>query len=200
MAACEIAKMGDPILDRVAEPVDDPTTPEIRSIVSDMIDTLTAVDACGIAAPQIFHSKRIFTYRLTPGRIPPGSKDKPVDWTTMINPVVVPETDVKKLVWERCLSLPGLHGKVPRYPKITVKFTTLEGKPDQRYAEGWLAPIFQHEIDHLDGVLYPMRMLDLSFLEFNSAPGKLWRDAKSDPLMDPLFRRMTEEWKGAPSS
>jgi peptide deformylase len=194
MAVRQIVIMGHPILQRSAEPVDDPTSAETRAIVQDMIDTLIDVSACGIAAPQIYSSKRIFTYRLTAERIPLGSTMVPIDWTTMINPVVTPVCEEKVPVWERCLSIPGLHGKVPRFPQITVKHLTLEGKVAETYAEGWLAAIFQHEIDHLDGILYPMRMTDLALLAFNSSPGRLAQDAATGTQMDPLYRKMVEGW------
>src|SRR5215813_2538575 len=143
MPARDILKMGHPILRMIAEPVADPTAPEIGAVVQDMIDTMEAINACGIAAPQIRVSKRVFTYRLTADRIPPGSPLEPIGWTTMVNPRIVPQTDRKVMVWERCLSLPGLHGKVPRYPRITISYQTLEGKSASQDVEGWLAPIFQ---------------------------------------------------------
>ena len=126
------------------------------------------INACGLAAPQIGVDSRVVLYRIPEDRIPPGAKTSPVPWTLMINPVITPLDGAKAPIWERCLSLPGLYGKVPRYRRIGISFMTRDGKTVEREASGFHAMILQHECDHLDGVLYPMRMTDLAKLTFAS--------------------------------
>src|SRR5258707_14801000 len=128
MRVLRIAKMGNPILLKVAEPVADPTAPEIRSLAADMQETLEDIGASGLAAPQVFVSERVVVYRIIASRIPEGSGLQPRPWTVMVNPVITPRRDAKTPVWERCLSIPGLHGKVPRYLDINIRYQTLEGK------------------------------------------------------------------------
>ena len=192
MARLKIAKMGNPILLKVAERVEDPTTPEIRRLAADMRETLEDISANGIAAPQVYESKRIVVFSVTPNRIPPGSKMKPIPWTTMVNPVVTPRSEKREMMWERCLSIPGLHAKVERYQEVTCTFQNLEGETEAIDAEGWLSMVFQHEEDHLNGILYPMRMKDLSWLEFNEEPGRFAEDVKVMKDMDPVFRKWAE--------
>jgi peptide deformylase len=171
MAIREIVKMGHPALRRVAEPVGDATAPEIRALVGDMRETLEAIDANGLAAPQVQVNKRVVIYRIPAHRIPKDSKQEPVPWTVMVNPVIQPLTQQKRLIWERCLSLPGLYGKVPRYTSVRVTFQTLDGQAVEATANGFHAMLLQHECDHLDGILYPMRMTDLSLLTYASELG-----------------------------
>lgn len=171
MAVLEIVKMGHPALKRVAEPVSDPSSPEIVSLVADMRETLEAIDANGLAAPQVQVNQRVVVYRVPAERIPKEARQQPVPWTVMINPVIVPLTDEKEPIWERCLSLPGLYGKVPRYTRIHIGFTTMKGESVEHDAVGFHAMLLQHECDHLDGILYPMRMTDLSLLSFVSELG-----------------------------
>jgi peptide deformylase len=171
MAVLEIVKMGHPALKRVAQPVADSGAPEIARLVADMRETLEAIDANGLAAPQVQVNQRVVVYRVPAQRIPKGASQQPVPWTVMINPVIKPLTDEKEPIWERCLSLPGLYGKVPRYTRIHIAFTTLNGERIERDAVGFHAMLLQHECDHLDGILYPMRMTDLSLLSFVSELG-----------------------------
>src|SRR5687768_17763732 len=128
MAVLRIAKMGNPVLLQKAAPVEDPSAPEIRRLAADMQDTIEDIGASGLAAPQVFVSKRVVVYRMIAARIPPGSGVQPRPWTVMVNPVITPRTEDKTPVWERCLSIPGLHGKVPRYARITIHYQTLEGE------------------------------------------------------------------------
>ncbi|MCD6042663.1 MAG: def 1, partial [Burkholderiales bacterium] len=188
MAVLRIAKMGNPILLRKAEPVEDPAAPEIRRLAQDMQDTIEDIGASGIAAPQVFVSKRVVVYRIIAARIPPGSGLVPRPWTVMVNPVITPKTETKTPVWERCLSVPGLHGKVPRYMSISITYQDLNGKSVTHEATSSWAALLQHECDHLDGIVYPMRMSDLSLLAYNDEPGPLARDVGADPKgIDPLF-------------
>lgn len=197
MAILRIAKMGNPILLQKAAPIPDPTAPEIRRLAQDMQETLEDIGASGLAAPQVFESKRLVVYRIIASRIPKGSGLKPVPWTVLVNPVITPKTKERTLVWERCLSLPGMHGKVPRYPQISITYQTLEGKTVTHDAHSSWAAILQHEVDHLDGFIYPMRMTDLSMLAFNDEPGPLAREVMADRTgIDPLFVDLVERWPG----
>ena len=130
MAIRQIAKMGHPVLRKKAAPVDDPTDPDIAHLAADMRDTLEWIGAAGVAAPQVYDSRRVVVYRILADRIPPGVALEPLPWTVMVNPVITPLSEEVGLIWERCLSLPGLHGKVPRYKKIEITHLTLgRGKP-----------------------------------------------------------------------
>ena len=110
MAVLRIAKMGNPILHTPAAPVADPMAPEIAKLAADMRETLEDIGASGLAANQVFVSQRVVVYRMISSRIPDGSGFGPVPWTVMINPVITPLDKEKQSYWERCLSIPGLHG------------------------------------------------------------------------------------------
>ena len=197
MAVLRIAKMGNPVLSQVAAQVADPTAPGIKKLAADMRDTIEDIGASGLAAPQVFESTRVVVYRIIASRIPEGSGLEPRPWTVMVNPVIKPKTDKKTLVWERCLSVPGLHGKVPRYSHITISYQDLDGRTVSHDAHSSWAALLQHECDHLDGILYPMRMTDLALLAYNDEPGPLAREVAADPKgIDPLFIDLVERWPG----
>jgi len=197
MSVLRIAKMGNPVLLRKAELVADPTSPEIRRLAANMQETLEDIGASGLAAPQVFVSQRVVVYRIIASRIPEGSGLQPRPWTVMVNPVITPRRDAKTPVWERCLSIPGLHGKVPRYLDINIRYQTLEGKTESHEAYSSWAALLQHECDHLDGIVYPMRMTDLSLLAYNEEPGPLAREVAESPKgIDPLFIDLVERWPG----
>jgi peptide deformylase len=197
MSVLRIAKMGNPILLKVAEPVADPKAPEIRRLAADMQETLEDIGASGLAAPQVFVSKRVVVYRIIASRIPEGSGLLPRPWTVMVNPVITPKAPVKTPVWERCLSIPGLHGKVPRFMHIEIAYQDLDGNSHRHDAHSSWAALLQHECDHLDGVVYPMRMTDLSLLAYNEEPGPLAKEVTADPRgIDPLFIDLVESWPG----
>jgi peptide deformylase len=166
MAVLRIAKMGNPVLLQKAAPVEDPTAPEIRQLAADMQDTLEDIGASGLAAPQVFVSKRVVVYRIIAARIPEGSGLVPRPWTVMINPVITPKAQATTPVWERCLSIPGLHGKVPRYMDIEISYYDLNGKKHSHQATSSWAALLQHECDHLDGILYPQRIEDMRAFGF----------------------------------
>jgi len=197
MAVLRIAKMGNPVLLRKAEPVADPTAPGIRRLAADLQDTLEDIGASGLAAPQVFVSKRVVVYRIIAARIPEGSGLEPRPWTVMVNPVITPKAAEKTPVWERCLSIPGLHGKVPRFLNIEITFQDLDGKTHAHEARSSWAALLQHECDHLDGIVYPMRMTDLSLLAYNDEPGPLAREiSRGEKNIDPLFIDLVERWPG----
>ena len=197
MAVLRIARMGNPVLLQKAAPVEDPTAPEIRRLAADMQDTIEDIGASGLAAPQVFVPKRVVVYRMIAARIPPGSGLQPRPWTVMVNPVITAKSEAKTAVWERCLSVPGLHGKVPRFMNIKIRYEDLEGKTHSHDATSSWAALLQHECDHLDGILYPMRMTDLSLLAYNEEPGPLARELAENPKgIDPLFADLVERWPG----
>jgi len=197
VAVLRIAKMGNPVLLSRAEPVADPTAHEIRQLAADMQETLEDIGASGLAAPQVFVPKRVVVYRIIASRIPAGSGLKPRPWTVMVNPVITPKAQQKTDVWERCLSIPGLHGKVPRWLDINIRYQTLDGETVSHDAFSSWAALLQHECDHLDGVLYPQRMTDLSLLAYNDEPGPLAREVHENPKgVDPLFIDLVERWPG----
>ena len=168
MSIHRILLMGNEHLKQVSAPVTDPTSFEIAKLVDDLLDTIKSVDGNGLAAPQIGVNLRVVVYRVPAHRIPAGARQQPVPWTTLINPVLEPLSDDKRPIWERCQSLPNLYGRVPRYNHIRLTFTTPAGKTETREARGYHAMLLQHECDHLDGVLYPMRMSDMRDLAFIS--------------------------------
>jgi len=189
--------MGNPVLLRKAEPVADPTAPDIRALAADMQDTLEDIGASGLAAPQVFVSKRVVVYRMIAARIPAGSGIPPRPWTVMVNPVITPKAPATTPVWERCLSVPGMHGKVPRYLNIEITWSDLEGRRHREDAFSSWAALLQHECDHLDGFVFPMRMTDLSLLAFNEEPGPLARELHEGASgIDPLFIDLVERWPG----
>ena len=165
MAILKIAKMGHPALRRPAEEVVDPTAPEIRRLAQDMLETMEDADGAGLAAPQVHVPLRVVIFHVPAGR--DEENPQPVPLSVLINPVVEPLTDEVETDWEGCLSVPGMMGAVPRFTKVRYRAVSLEGEPIDRVAEGFHARVAQHECDHLDGILYPQQMNDLSLLMFN---------------------------------
>ena len=167
MAILKIARMGHPVLRGVAERVADPTAPEIRHLVADMVETLDDIGGAGLAAPQVHVPLRVVIFRVSPERVTGRPEDEALGLTVLVNPVITPEGETRELGWEGCLSVPGLRGAVPRWARIRYRAETLEGGTIDRTVEGFHARVVQHECDHLDGVLYPQRMTDLRLLLFN---------------------------------
>lgn len=171
--------MGNPVLRQRAEPVPNPLAPEVRELVADMIETMEEASGIGLAAPQIGVSSRVMVF-YAPGEEPaPEGREEweerpdadeihanPV--TILINPEVEALSDDRDLGWEGCLSVPGLLGLVPRFTRIRYSGISPEGRLVERVASGFHARVFQHEFDHLDGILYPQRMADPSMLIFES--------------------------------
>jgi peptide deformylase len=164
----EILRMGDPRLLRVSEPVRDPGAPELRALVDDMFETMHAANGAGLAAPQIGVPLRvvIFGYADPLARNPRYPEADPVPQTVLLNPVLEPLTDEMEEGWEGCLSVPGLRGVVPRIRRLRYSGYGLDGQRIERIADGFHARVVQHECDHLDGILYPMRMKDYSRFGF----------------------------------
>jgi peptide deformylase len=195
MAIRKIARMGHPVLYEVAVPVADPTDPEVARLARDMQDTLVDVGGSGLAAPQVFESTRLVVYRSS-RRLMAEADASEDAWVVMVNPELAMSTDEPVMGWERCLSIPGLHGQVPRARTLLCSYQTLDGETIEHEATGTLAMLLQHECDHLDGVLYPMRMTDLSQLEFDAEPGQLARDLAAGADVWPLMRRLVDDWPG----
>ncbi len=167
MAILKIARMGHPVLMRPAEPVADPTSPEIKRVVADMIETMDDADGRGLAATQVHINKRIVVFRPPPDDPKqPEGPNGPV--LALINPEITALGEEMDEGWEGCLSVPGLRGVVPRYTKIRYRGVTPSGEKIDRTVSGYHARVVQHEVDHLDGVLYPQRMKDLGLLVFES--------------------------------
>lgn len=167
MPILKIARMGHPVLKRVADLVPDPTAPEIRALVDAMIDSMAEAQGIGLAAPQVHVSNRVVILTVPEVRTDPDDpEDTAMPLTALINPEIEPLGGEKTEDWEACLSLPGMTGLVPRYKRIRYSWSTLSGERMERIASGFHARAVQHECDHLDGVLYPMRMTDLSTLAF----------------------------------
>jgi len=169
----KIARMGHPVLGQIAAPVADPRTPEIRRLINDMIETMMDANGAGLAAPQVHVPLRIVVFQAPGERSNPGLSeaerfDHTAPLTVLINPeiaVLSPETEGG---WEGCLSVPGLRGWVERPAHIRYRGLTPDGQTLTREARGFHARVMQHEVDHLDGRLYPSRMGDLSKLIFES--------------------------------
>ena len=195
MAVRRIAQMGNPILSQIAKPIDDPTDPEIARLAEDMKDTLIDIGGSGIAAPQVFESLRLVVYRVS-NRLDADAVEAADPWVVLVNPVLTYSDDTMIDGWERCLSVPGLHGKVSRYKHLHMRYQTLSGETVELDASGALAALLQHECDHLDGVLYPMRMTDLSKLEFNAEPGHLAQDIADGQKVWPVLRGLVDAWPG----
>lgn len=165
--------MGHPVLARLAEPVADPTAPEVRALVADMIETMIDANGAGLAAPQVYVPQRVIIFQAPADRAPQGLEedeafDHTVELTVLINPEIEILTREIEQGWEGCLSVPGLRGLVPRFTELVYRGYGLDGELIERRAKGFHARVVQHECDHLDGVLYPQRMTDLGDLIFES--------------------------------
>ncbi len=178
MAILKIARMGHPVLRRVADPVVDPTAPEIRRLVRDMLETLEDIGGVGLAAPQVHVSRRVVIFEVPAERAArDGNGEAPPDglaMTVLINPVIEPLADEQALGWGACLSVPGLTGAVPRWTRIRYHGYGLEGERIEREAGGFHARVVQHECDHLDGKVYLDRMRSMESLSFLPESRRYW--------------------------
>ena len=166
MTVHTILKMGDPRLLRVAQPVTDFDSPALQRLVMDMVDTMAAANGAGLAAPQIGVDLQVVVFG-TGAPNPRYPDAPPVPRTVLINPVITPLSAEQADDWEGCLSVPGLRGVVPRWQRIRYQGFDLAGQPIDREAQGFHARVVQHECDHLDGLVYPMRMDDLTYFGFS---------------------------------
>ena len=172
MAIREVLKMGDPRLLAVATPVSGFGAPELENLLADMRDTMRDLNGAGLAAPQIGVGLRvgIFGFDSNP-RYPEADS---VPFTVLINPILTPLGEEQDEGWEGCLSVPGMRGLVPRYRNLRYTGQDVAGMPIDRTVSDFHARVVQHEVDHLDGILYPRRIRDLTQFGFNDAlfPGE----------------------------
>ncbi len=194
MTLLKIARMGHPVLKQRAAEVQDPTAPEIRRLVVDMIETMRDANGTGLAAPQVHIPLRVVVFFVNEGRaarenagddqdsgdFDADSRDGGVPLTVLINPELEFLSEDQSVGWEGCLSVPGLAGQVPRYTALRYSAYDLEGQRFERVAKGFHARVVQHECDHLDGVLYPQRMTDLSSLTFTTEIGAASEPSQED--------------------
>jgi peptide deformylase len=163
----EVLKMGDPRLLRRASPVTEFNTPALEALLRDMRDTMASLDGAGLAAPQIGVGLRVVIFGLSANPRYPDAE--PVPDTVLINPVITALGDAIEEGWEGCLSVPGLRGWVPRYARVRYHGMDANGRAFERSVEGFHARVVQHECDHLDGILYPMRVQDFTRFGFIEA-------------------------------
>ena len=159
MAVKPVLRMGDPRLLLVSAPVREFGTAQLRELITDMEDTMRAAGGAGLAAPQIGVLQRVVIFG--GGRTERYPDADAVPYTVLINPKLKPLRGGKDEDWEGCLSVPGLRGMVPRYRRLRYRGSDESGQPIDRTVSGFHARVVQHEVDHLDGVLYPMRIQDL---------------------------------------
>ena len=164
--------MGDPRLLEVAKPVAAFGTPELESLLRDMRDTMQDLNGAGLAAPQIGVGLRVVIFGIEANPRYPDAD--PVPFTVLINPELTPMGDEIEEGWEGCLSVPGMRGLVPRYRQLRYSGVDARGQPIDRTVDDFHARVVQHEVDHLDGILYPRRIRDLTQFGFTEAlfPGQ----------------------------
>jgi peptide deformylase len=165
MAVRPVLRMGDPRLLEPSAAVERFDTPDLHALLQDMHDTMEALNGAGLAAPQIAVPLRVVVFGLK--RNPRYPEAEEVPYTVLINPVITPTTGEMEEGWEGCLSVPGMRGLVPRWRSLRYQGSDPFGRPIDRTVSGFHARVVQHECDHLDGILYPMRIRDLRHFGFN---------------------------------
>jgi peptide deformylase len=172
MAIREVLKMGDPRLLAVAQPVAEFGSPELKSLLTDMQDTMHDLNGAGLAAPQIGVGLRVVIFGFEENPRYPDADSVP--FTILINPQLTALSEFQDEGWEGCLSVPGMRGLVPRYRELRYTGFDADGNPIDRSVKDFHARVVQHEVDHLDGILYPRRIRDLTQFGFNDAlfPGE----------------------------
>jgi peptide deformylase len=178
----QITQLGHPVLRQAAKRVENISDPSVQDLIDDMLVTVDDANGVGLAAPQVYQSVRIFI--MAPGtssRYPDSPYMEP---TALINPEIISASDEMEKGWEGCLSIPGVRGLVPRHASIDVKYTTRDGETIETKLEGFIARIFQHELDHLDGVVFFDRMDSTTEIVME----KEWQR-----MMDMAFRQAEED-------
>jgi len=165
MAIMPVLKMGDQRLWQKAKPVVNFDTPSLHELLANMRDTMQALNGAGLAAPQIGVGFRVVIFGLQDNSRYPDADTVPE--TVLINPVITPQGEAVEEDWEGCLSVPGLRGLVPRHTQIRYQGLDEYGAKTDRTVSGFHARVVQHECDHLDGILYPMRIRDMTKFGFN---------------------------------
>jgi peptide deformylase len=167
MTVHRVLKMGDPRLFQKSEPVTEFDSPELQALIQDMFDTMAALNGAGLAAPQIGVLKRIVIFGVEAN--PRYPNVEPVPTTVLINPEIEFLTAATEDGWEGCLSVPGMRGLVSRCTHLRYRGVDVHGNPFAREASGFHARVVQHECDHLDGILYPMRLKDMRLFGYEDA-------------------------------
>jgi peptide deformylase len=168
----EVLRMGDPRLLQRSQEVGVFGTPELEALLQDMRDTMAHLNGAGLAAPQIGVGLRVVIFGVHANPRYPDVEEVPD--TVLINPVLTPLGQEMEEGWEGCLSVPGMRGSVPRYKRLRYSGYDEKGQRFEREVSDFHARVVQHEVDHLDGILYPMRIRDLAKFGFNEAlfPGQ----------------------------
>lgn len=176
MAVREVLKMGDPRLLEPARPVADFASAELALLITDMHDTMRALNGAGLAAPQIGVGLQVVIFGIDANPRYPDAEAVP--FTVLVNPVLTPLSDALEEAWEGCLSVPGMRGVVPRHVALRYQGFDAAGQPIDRSVGGFHARVVQHEVDHLHGILYPMRIRDLRHFGFTDTlfPGQALQD------------------------
>jgi peptide deformylase len=176
MAIRDVLKMGDPRLLEPARPVEDFASLELAQLVVDMHDTMRALNGAGLAAPQIGVGLQVVIFEVSANPRYPDAENVP--FTVLINPVLTPLSDAMEEGWEGCLSVPGMRGLVPRHATLRYQGFDAAGQPIDRSVSDFHARVVQHEVDHLRGILYPMRIRDLRYFGFTDTlfPGQNLQD------------------------
>ena len=185
MSVLTIREMGDPVLREVARPVsaDELAGEEVQRLIDDMIETMRAADGAGLAAPQVGVSLRIAVIEVRPGN-PRYPYKPPIPLTVIVNPELSPQGEATFATNEGCLSMPNLRGDLERFEDIAVRYLDRDGEPHEETWRGLTAGTFQHETDHLDGILFVDRMVDMSSLS-------TWEEFERHGK-DEFVRRITE--------
>ncbi len=174
MSILKIARMGHPVLLAHAAEVEDAVAPEIQALVGAMVETMADANGVGLAAPQVHVPLRLFVFHV------PASRDEggmAIPVRAVINPVVTPVEEAGKVLgWEGCLSIPGLRAAVPRWREIRLSGLDEDGSAFEEQLSGFAARVVQHEADHLDGVLYPMRVEDFRLFGYNEELDRYGQD------------------------
>jgi len=176
MAIRDVLRMGDPRLLEPARPVADFASPELTQLIVDMHDTMRALNGAGLAAPQIGVGLQVGIFEVNANPRYPDAESVP--FTVLINPVLTSLSDTLEEGWEGCLSVPGMRGLVPRHTNLRYQGLDAAGREIDRSVSGFHARVVQHEVDHLRGVLYPMRIRDLRYFGFTETlfPGQNLQD------------------------
>ena len=172
MAIKPVLKMGEPVLLEVAKPVDQFDTPELHALIQDMQDTMAHLNGAGLAAPQIGVSLQVVIFGFEKNQRYPDADEVP--FTVLLNPQLTPLSDEQEGGWEGCLSVPGMRGMVPCYANVRYQGVDQYGAAIDRTVSGFHARVVQHECDHLQGILYPMRIKDFRLFGFTDVlfPGQ----------------------------
>lgn len=159
-----VLRMGDPRLLEKARPVSNCFDPALQQLLADMRETMESLDGAGLAAPQIGVALRVVIFGFEANARYPDAA--PLPYSVLINPELTPLAEEEEDAWEGCLSVPGLRGMVPRWKRLRYSGWDAQGELFEREVEGFHARVVQHECDHLDGILYPMRIRDMRLFGF----------------------------------